>query len=294
MEHAGNSSLNIEALVPFVSTAGALGAHPNAAASQPDNLVAFPDNDEAINRVVARFQDSLPEWKYRSIGLASLVRGVRDWARDLWARLVPGEWHGTPIEQRPVIFRFEWETPRVLGHYQPGRNDIGFRWEISINPRHLIFRSDVEVAETLLHELLHCFDDVAGTVPRSRNNYHSACFRKMANDLGIPCTRYGASLGTRKDSRFAHWAREGGLKGEPAARIEVQDVPLVGPAKRAAWICHCPSGMAVTVYVPRGSELRARCERCGARFERKRTSPTRLREGPVVPPVREVPLPTSV
>ena len=143
--------------------------------------------------------------------------------------------------------------------------------EISINPRHLVRRSEIEAAETVLHELLHCFEALAGTAPRSQNNYHSAWFRRTAEQLGIPCTRYGATLGIRDPSPFMEWARERGLKGRPAGSVETADLPPTSAPKRIAWVCSCPNEVAVAVRVASGSELRARCLRCGALFERRLT-----------------------
>ena len=269
MEQTEHNTAAIPAPAQMPAALDPLGAHTNATDTEAGKVINFRDSDEAINRTIARFQDGLSDWNYRSVGLANLVRDVRDWARDLWPRFVSADWDGKLIKQPPILLRFQWESPRVLGHYQPGRNDLGFRWEISINPRHAVRGSEIDVAETVLHELLHCFEDLAGTAPRSPNNYHSIFFRNKADEFGIPCTPYGASLGIREGSPFAHWARERGLTGQPAARIEVEDIPPARAVKRTAWICACPRDIAVTVHVPRGSDLQARCERCRARFERK-------------------------
>lgn len=250
----------------------ALGAHPNTGfeVSHGAAVAPFPESDEAINRAVARFQDHLDNWQYRSIELAPVVRNVRDWARDLWGRFLPKQWGDRLITPPAILFRFEWASPRVLGHYQAGRNDSGFRWEISLNPRHLVRWSDVDVASTVLHELLHCFEDLVGRAPRSRNNYHSAWFRKTADEFGIPCTRYGREMGVRDPGPFTEWVREHGLAGSPIAIAKAEDLPPVRGAKRVAWRCSCPGDVQVSVLVARGSELHARCELCGRLFERAR------------------------
>ena len=245
-----------------------VGVHPNTPSEADATVLAFPDTDEAINRAIARLQDH-QGWKHGPIELSKVVRDIRDWSRDLWTRFVPDKWKDNAIKQPPILFCFEWESPRVLGHYRPGRNDFGLRWEISVNPRHLLNRTEIEIAETVIHEQLHCFEDIAGTAPRSQNNYHSSWFRKTAVDIGIPCTRYGATLGVRDPSPFREWARERGLKGCPAVSIATQDLPTIRAPKRAAWVCSCPPDIAVTVQVASGSDLRARCEQCGVVFKRR-------------------------
>lgn len=246
----------------------ALGAHPNIATGEVD-IESLPGSDEAINQAVARFQVGLSEWTYRGVELGDVIGNVRAWTRELWDRFIPDEWAGRPVKRPPILFRFESESPRILGHYQPGRNDIGCRWEISLNPRHLPSRSEIELAETVLHELLHCFEDLAGTAPRSHNNYHSAWFRKTADALGIPCSRYGATLGIREPSPFMDWAHKRGLSGCPAVCVSLPDLPPARAPKRFAWACDCPPDVAVTVQVARGSELDARCQRCGALFRKR-------------------------
>lgn len=120
-----------------------------------------------------------------------------------------------------------------------------------------------------LHELLHCFQDVAGTAPTSKNNYHSAWFRETARRLGIPCTRYGASEGIVDPSPFMTWGQAEGLNRRVAAGgVTARSKPERHP-KRVAWVCDCDIEMAVTVHVVRGSLLDARCERCLSQFRRK-------------------------
>ena len=268
LKHTIVSSSTAPAVVPEASPEAAVGAHPNEpSATEPDTLAATPMGDEKINSLVAGFQDTLGSWEFGPYDLASLIRKVRDWGTDLWAKFLPEVAGGEKIKQPNVLFCFHWDSPRNLGHYRRGRNAIGLRWEISLNPRHLSRRSEVELAETVLHELLHCYEDLTGTAPRSRNNYHSAWFRKTADHLGIPCTRHGATLGILDPSPFMEWARERGLDSNSPAPARGSAAPSTPLPKRRSWSCSCPEDQAVTVQVPRGSQLRARCILCGSLFE---------------------------
>ena len=274
-----------KALTP---TAGqALGVHPNTpitvgVADSSEGIIQLPYSDEAINLMIAAFQDGVDGWKYGATELSPAVKNMREWSDDLWSRFVPTSSNGKDIHQPPLLFRFAAEHARVLGHYVPDRNDTGLRWEISINPRHLSRTAEVELASTVLHELLHCFEDLAGTAPKkSKNNYHSAWFRRTAEELGIPCTRYGGDLGIRDPSRFMDWARERGLRTTNRKVAELaygSDEGSQDPAtpatlpKRKVWECRCAVGVRVSVLVARRAELNARCERCNALFEKRRNS----------------------
>ena len=252
-----------------VASIGSLGVHPTAIPEADATVIAFPDTDEAINRAIAQYQDRTG-WIYGAIDLSKIICRIRGWSRDLWTRFVPDNWQGRPIKQPPILFRFEWEGPHILGHFQPGRNDIGLLWEISLNPRCFPYRTEIEIAETILHEIFHCFEDLAGIAPRSRGGYHSVFLRKSLDDLGIPCSRHGATLGIRDESPFIDWARERGLKGSPAVSVETTDLPAASTPKRAVWVCGCPPDIAVAVSVASASSLHARCEKCGETFKRRR------------------------
>jgi hypothetical protein len=253
----------------------ALGAHPNDSAG---DVLVFPATDEATNRLVAHYQDGLADWTFGALDLSQLVRKVRSWSADLLDRFIPSEVGGRPVPCPEFLFRFEREGTRVLGHYVPGRNDTGLRCEISVNPVHLSARSERQIAAVILHEQLHWLEETVRVTPRSAaaNGYHSAWFRHFAESLGIPCTRYGAELGIVTPSRFSTWADERGLSDEACAP-QTEDgsnhdpfAPVERPVgKRVPWVCSCPTGDLVTVQVPRGSELQARCERCGDLFKRK-------------------------
>jgi len=241
-------------------TSTTLGAHPTTEA----DVLAFPNPDVEVNRVIAEHQDAQTAWAYGGVDLAREVRAIRSWARDLVDQFFAS--HCAP----GFLFRFEREGSRVLGHYVPGRNDVGLQWEISINPRHLTTRSERQTAAVLLHELLHWFEESVRPPRRSAHGYHSAWFRKFAQEWGIPCTRYGAELGIVAPSPFSAWADEHGLRDDVSSAISPGALPPDEPhSKRVPWVCACPPGERVTAQVPRASELRAHCDRCGAAFHRK-------------------------
>lgn len=245
-----------------------------SASRSEDGVSGAHPTDAIVNDAVARLQPDLRDWRYGTVPLCDLATTFHDWSTDLWARFLPATWKAVPISMPVFLFCFEPESPRRLGHYRPGRNHIGLRWEINVNPRHLSWRTEAQVAAVVLHELLHCFEDLAGSAPRSRNGYHSAWFRRSAGELGIPCTKHGAELAMPADSPFARWSAERGLRWSETVTLSTVGVGGEGMTpgrqspKRVAWSCECPAATRVVVLVARATELRARCEACGALFHR--------------------------
>ncbi len=225
--------------------------------------------DTSINAAIATFQDQLEPWESGALRLGAVVRDIRTWSVDLWDRFLLPLWGGR-FNRPPILFRFQRESPRVLGHYRRGRNDLGLKYEISVNPRHLASQSVIEVAAVVLHEMLHASEDLAGQSPRSANNYHSIWFRTTATNLGIPCSPYGSQLPPPKESPFLAWALERGLGSWPSWFVDVPalvpSVAVRGESKRTAWVCRCPGPI---VHVARATQLYARCEICGSRFQRR-------------------------
>ena len=115
--------------------------------------------------------------------------------------------------------------------------------------------------------------DIAGEAPRSANNYHSAWFRMKAEEFGIPCSRYGADLGIISPSPFMEWALENGIVGDPFQcdpMVSIDRAISQKKSKRVVWRCNCPEGKRVSVLVPYGSDLEARCLKCQGIFKRKK------------------------
>ena len=249
-----------------------LGAHPHTT-SLPNRDTSFdtlslPTKDMEINNAIAHYQDELNGWNQGPLKLNDIVKKIRRWAQSLWKYFIPEVCNGKRIIMPTILFKFEQIHPRVLGHYQPGRNSLGLRWEIGLNPKFFYQRTDIETASVVLHESFHCYEDIIGAAPRSTNNYHSVWFRKRAEKLGIPCTLYGRELGLRDSSPFFDWAQKHGLSGEPMLRKEDLKVKPK-KSKRVVWICFCPPEIRISVLVARGSELNARCESCGVFFKKR-------------------------
>lgn len=91
------------------------GAHPNNHAAADSTVIIFRDADEATSRAIALDQDRTDR-NYDSFDLSGIIRDIRRWSPELWEKFIPDNWQGRAIKQRPILFRFESESPLVPGH----------------------------------------------------------------------------------------------------------------------------------------------------------------------------------
>lgn len=235
-------------------------------------------DDAQINRQLAVFQDGLRDWtrsiRGTTIDFAAVIRRIRTWAVDLWNTFLHASSAERTVETPEFQLSLSGRSGRVLGHYVPGRNGAGLRFEVNINPRYLFSMSELKVAAVLLHELMHCLEDITQVSARSagHNNYHTKWFRDFTGRLGIPCSKWGHFGGVESDSPFARWAVAHQLEGSPLIVLRPAE-PAVSPCgnapRRATWICECTPEERVLVLVARGQVLRARCEGCGHLYRRR-------------------------
>lgn len=128
----------------------------------------------------------------------------------------------------------DWLSRRRLGHFRPGHNAFGLEGEIAINRRHLAGREFWQVLGTLLHELLHAWQEVHGKP--GKNNYHNKQFRDKAQSYGLIIDEVGHTQYEPKSAFFELLENYG---------VQIPAVP--GPAvavkreksKLKLWWCGC-------------------------------------------------------
>jgi hypothetical protein len=168
------------------------------------------------------------------------------------------------------VVEFKLDIPEVVlcvdvlpssryGHFRNGHNGFGLKGEVAINARYLT--PDIplwEVLGTLLHELLHAWQQAHGTP--GKRNHHNAEFRAKAFELGLIIDRRGLG-GYAAESRFKDLLRGVG--------VVVPEHELLPPARRPRgesklkkWSCGCTN---VRVAV---ADFRAMCLKCGNEFRR--------------------------
>ena len=174
--------------------------------------------------------------------------------------LFPG---GIPGDD-PVIVIQGGRSTTTLGWLAPqawknGRQD-GVN-EITICAEHLA-RPVEEIAETLLHEMVHHDNALRGVRDCSASQYHNRCFRDAALSVGLEVERAG----------YRGWAT---TRLGPKAMTAVQSLNLEqaafdlfrtqrsvkAPTKMRKWSCDCTTVRCAT-------ELRAICECCKQTFNR--------------------------
>lgn len=246
---------------------GSLGVHSKIAG--PGDLGSTRIRDDEIVDHVVRYQLQLDDWQLRGLDLASLARRAHGWYESMRSELLPSFWSDGRSERAvayplKVHLTLEPTSRRILGSYRLGRSGSGLRWQINLNPIAIIARpSSARAAAVLVHEALHLAEEEAGRPPRSKNNFHSASFCRQAREIGLPCTNYGVGLGVLAESPFSRWLEQHGVTGEFVI-VRNSDGPEPVAAKRIVWVCHCADPVAV--LVPRGSTLKAVCQRCHAEF----------------------------
>ncbi len=146
------------------------------------------------------------------------------------------------------------------GHFRRGHNGFGLKNEIAINARYLGGERQVwEVLGTLLHELLHAWQETHGTP--GKRNHHNAEFQDKARALGLNIDRRGLT-GYAADSPFKELLRKWGVS-VPNHETKPAAVRPRGDSKLKKWSCGCTTARVAV------ADFRARCLKCGNEFKRE-------------------------
>ena len=161
-----------------------------------------------------------------------------------------------------VVLCLERLAKNRFAHFRPGHNGFGLRGEIAFNTRYLSGERELwEILGTLLHELLHGWQQVHGKP--GKRNHHNAEFRTKAWELGLIVDRRGVT-GYHGNSPFKTLLCSNGIT-TPHEQVFPKARKVKGQSKLKKWSCGCRPPVNVRVGVPR---LRAMCLDCGCQFER--------------------------
>lgn len=168
------------------------------------------------------------------------------------------------------IAEFNLDIPQVVigidslpctryGQFRLGHNGLGLRGEITLNSRYLDGRRPLwEVLGTLLHELLHGWQQAHGAV--GKRNHHNQEFRDKARDLGLLIDKRGLT-GYAASGAFKALLAQFGVDA-PAVEIPIPDRRPRGESKQKKWSCGCTIGRFGVAAV------NLRCETCGNLMQR--------------------------
>jgi len=164
----------------------------------------------------------------------------------------------------PVIVIQSSRSLRLLGWLAPhawkNERDDGIN-EITICAEHLA-RSVEEIAETLLHEMVHHFNHMRGVRDCSASQYHNRFFREVALSAGLEVERagYRGWALTRLGPKALTAAQSLNLEQAAFEMLRKQREGKA-PTKMRKWSCGCTTVRCAT-------ELDAVCQGCGRPFER--------------------------
>ena len=156
-----------------------------------------------------------------------------------------------------IALRVDWLGFRTLGHFRRGHNGFGLKGEIAINERHLHEREPWKVLGTVLHELLHAWQEEHGKP--GKPPYHNKQFREKALQYGLVIDEDGVTE-YLTESAFSRLLKEHGVHMPAQAPVSKR---RSGESKLKKWSCSCPVNVRVAV-----AEFQARCLICGNPFRR--------------------------
>lgn len=157
-----------------------------------------------------------------------------------------------------ITIRVDVLKRSCFGHFRYGHNGFGLRGEVAINARYLNNRPGWQVLGTLLHELLHAWQQAHGTP--GKGNYHNYEFRNKALMYGLVIDRDGHTR-YLEDSAFTALLRRHGVHVPPLEILSAPPSRERGESKLKKWSCKCTN-------VRCAKELKARCLACGHEFHR--------------------------
>jgi len=212
-------------------------------------------DNERINEALRLHQlDSATSWQFHpTIELLHRFFDLFD------ATLFPT----TPLP--PAALSLDRTRRTTLGHYVPGRNGTGVRYNINLNSIWLGQRSTLDQLVTLAHEMIHLWQDIYGK-PSKTGWYHNREFCRMAANIGIPSLPPRGQVIKITDP-FLSLCREHGIDDPvPDFRsVEENSTSSQGSSTLKKWSCQCRPPVNVRVAI---ADFDATCNRCGRRFER--------------------------
>lgn len=238
-------------IIDLSKTAGAAVATAPVALPRVHPTGTPPPGEESVAGAIrAHVDETAADWHYRRI-----VRELHVWGERFTADFdldVP-----TPVLG---VARLRINT---LGQYTLGRSAIGTRTTVTLNERWIASRPFQETLITLLHELVHAWDEwrrrrLGKPIPRSAAGAHGKPWRDKMTELGVVTGRKGETVAISY-SLLKYLDRYG------VPRLEDLIDPAPPPTTQRQlpkWVCRCP---------PRGNPVRAvyvhaRCLDCGAEY----------------------------
>ena len=162
---------------------------------------------------------------------------------------------------RPVLLNFSRHAG-ALGFFAPSRWATGdgadvakvdVRHEISLNPAWLRSRPVIDVASTLVHEMVHLWQQDNGTP--SRRGYHNEQWAKAMESVGLVPSATGQPGGARVGQHMTHYIEKGGRFEKAFAKLPKRC--------RLPWTCDEPDA-ATKKKLKAKNKVKYSCPGCAA------------------------------
>lgn len=219
--------------------------------TQPDGetgaLPFKPETAKPVYHVLAEHQVTDEEWE-----LKELAAWLQLWTTRFDAAFQLG--------LNEISLCIDWLPVHCYGHFRHGMNGFGLKGEVAINRRHLHAREPWNVLGTLLHELIHAWQELYGKP--GKHNYHNREFRENARPYGLVIDQRGHTQ-YAPGSPFFRLLEEHGVEFPKVPPVEYV---VRGDSKLKKWSCRCDPPINVRVAVP---HFYAQCLWCGQVFQKQ-------------------------
>ncbi|MDC9654391.1 SprT-like domain-containing protein [Xanthomonas perforans] len=162
-----------------------------------------------------------------SLTASSIVRPTLEYANELQLAFdhFNDRLFGGQLEQCVISLQ---RTARCFGYYSPKRfinaRSGEARSEISINPQFLANYPVIESLQTLVHEMVHMWQDKHGKP--GRRGYHNREWGQKMESIGLMPSSTGRPGGAKLGEKMADYVIEGGLFQQHAMTLLTQDFRL--------------------------------------------------------------------
>ena len=162
---------------------------------------------------------------------------------------------------RPVLLNFSRHAG-ALGFFAPSRWATGdgtdvakvdVRHEISLNPAWLRSRPVIDVASTLVHEMVHLWQQDFGQP--SRRGYHNEQWARAMESVGLIPSSTAAPGGARVGQRVSHYIEAGGRFEKAFGKLP--------KTYRLPWTCDEPDA-ATKKKAKQKNKVKYSCPGCAA------------------------------
>jgi hypothetical protein len=198
-----------------------------------------------IYRELARHQGTEKGWDSKELA-AELLR---------WVAIYDEEFD---LDVPEVSLSIDFTHRLCYGHFRYGHNGFGLKGEILINKHYVSDREGWKTLGTLLHEMLHGWQQAHGKPGKGK--YHNKQFRHKAETLGLIVDHWGHTQ-YAPDSAFTRLLEKHGVHVPPLGKPVLSE-RQPGESKLKKWSCGCTNVRVAIV------DFRARCLKCKRLFSR--------------------------